>query len=273
MMDMIREDVGLIDMTTVGLEIGSKKAKIAFASKEPIVVCGVEFVTEMCQKLGLETHAYKACGDRLEAGELILEAYGRADAAHKAWKVSQNILEFLSGIATKTHKMLTLARKVNPKIELLTTRKIFPRTKELALKAVYAGGGAHHRLGLYDSVLVFKQHRVFFESDAAFEAQFAKMRHKYLEKKIVVEVDSFDEARYFASLGADILQCEKMSFDALKQCVTLKSEFSHILISATGGIGEQNIIDYAATGVDFIVTSSPYHAKPSDIKVMISMVD
>lgn len=273
MMDMIREDVGLIDMTTVGLEIGSKKAKITFASKEPIVVCGVEFVTEMCQKLGLETHAYKECGDRLEAGELILEAYGRADAAHKAWKVSQNILEFLSGIATKTDTMLTLARRVNPKIELLTTRKIFPRTKELALKAVYAGGGAHHRLGLYDSVLVFKQHRVFFESDAAFEAQFAKMKQKYLEKKIVVEVDSFEEAHYFATLGTQILQCEKMDFETLKRCVALKEEFPHLLLSATGGIGEQNIVDYAATGVDFIVTSSPYHAKPSDIKVMISMVD
>ena len=176
MMDMIREDVGLIDMTTVGLGIGSYKAKISFSTKEPIVLCGVEFVDEMCRKLGLETHIFKVCGDKLEAGELILEAYGRADAAHKAWKVSQNILEFLSGIATKTHTMITLARTMNPKIELLTTRKIFPRTKELALKAIYAGGGAHHRLGLYDSVLVFEQHRAFFESDAAFEVQFAKMK-------------------------------------------------------------------------------------------------
>lgn len=272
MMDMIREDVGLIDMTTVGLDIGSHKAKISFLAKEPIILCGVEFVDEMCRKLGLETHTYKECGNKLQAGELILEAYGRADAAHKAWKVSQNILEFLSGIATKTNTMITLARTVNPQIELLTTRKIFPRTKELALKAVYAGGGAHHRLGLYDSVLVFKQHRVFFESDAAFEAQFAKMKHRYLEKKIVVEVDSFDEARYFARLGTDILQCEKMSFEVLKECVSLKKEFPHLLVSATGGIGEHNIVNYAQTGVDFIVTSSPYHAKPADIKVLIERV-
>lgn len=269
MMDMIREDVGLIDMTTVGLDIGSKKAKISFATKEPIVLCGVEFVDEMCRKLGLETHCFKECGDRLEAGELILEAYGRADAAHKAWKVCQNILEFLSGIASKTDRMLSLARAVNPKIELLTTRKIFPRTKELALKAVYAGGGAHHRLGLYDSVLVFAQHRAFFESNEAFEEQFKKMQHKYLEKKIVVEVSSIDEARYFATLGTDILQCEKMSFEALKQCVELKKEFPSLHLSATGGIGEHNIVAYAQTGVDFIVTSSPYHAKPSDIKVKI----
>lgn len=272
MMDMIREDVGLIDLTTVGLDIGSQKAKISFATKEPIVLCGVEYVDEMCQKLGLETHVYKACGDRAESGELILEAYGRADSAHKAWKVCQNILEFLSGIATKTDRMLTLAREVNPRIELLTTRKIFPRTKELALKAVYAGGGAHHRLGLYDSILVFEQHRAFFQNEAAFEAQFKKMKQTFLEKKIVVEVSSVEEAHYFATLGADILQCEKMSFEMLRACVGLKAEFPALLLSATGGIGEHNIVSYAQTGVDFIVTSSPYHAKPSDIKVIIQAI-
>lgn len=269
MMDMIREDVGLIDVTTVGLEIGAKRAKITFSTKEPIVLCGVEFVDEMCKRVGLETHVFKVCGDRLEAKDVILIGYGRADVAHQVWKVCQNILEFLSGIATKTNRMVELAREVNPHIELLTTRKIFPRTKELALKAVYAGGGAHHRLGLYDSILVFEQHRAFFESDEAFEAQFVKMKQKFLEKKIVVEVASLEEARYFATLGADILQCEKMSFEVLAQCVQLKKEFPYLLLSATGGVGEHNIVEYAKTGVDFIVTSSPYHAKPSDIKVVI----
>lgn len=268
-MDMIREDVGLIDLTSVGLEIGSQSAKITFSSKESIVVCGVEYVDEMCKRLGLQTQVFKVCGDKVNAKETILIAYGRADAAHKAWKVSQNILEFLSGIASKTHRMLSLARAVNPNIELLTTRKIFPRTKELSLKAVYAGGGAHHRLGLYDSILVFEQHRAFFESKQAFEAQFLKMKQKFGEKKIVVEVANLEDAHYFAQLGTDILQCEKMSFDVLKACVTLKKTFPSLLLSATGGIGEHNIVSFAECGVDFIVTSSPYHAKPSDIKVVI----
>ena len=269
MMDMIREDVGLIDVTTVGLDIGAQNAKITFSTKEPIVLCGVEFADEMCRRAGLKTQTFKACGDRLDAKEVILVGYGRADVAHKAWKVSQNILEFLSGIATKTNRMIELAREVNPRIELLTTRKIFPRTKELALKGVYAGGGAHHRLGLYDSILVFEQHRVFFEDKDCFEVQFKKMKQKYGEKKIVVEVATFEEAGYFARLGADVLQCEKMSFPMLKTCVNLKTHFPNLLVSATGGIDEHNIADYAKTGVDFIVTSSPYHAKPADIKVMI----
>jgi len=272
-MDMIREDVGLIDMTTVGLGIGLLQGKMTFAPKRPLVLCGAEMVEEMCQKMSLRVNRFKSSGDKLDADELILEVFGSAEQLHTAWKVCQNLLEYLCGIATKTDELLSLARAQNPHVELLTTRKIFPRTKELALKAIYAGGGVHHRLGLYDSILIFKQHRVFFETDAAFEAQFIKMKRKFLEKKIIVEVDSLEEARYFAALGADILQCEKMSAEALKGCIDeLKKTYPHLLFSATGGVCEKNIGEYAATGVNFIVTSSPYHAKPADIRVVIERV-
>jgi molybdenum transport protein len=70
-------------------------------------------------------------------------------------------------------------------------------------------------------------------------------------------------------LGGDILQCEKMDYETLKNCVMLKKEFSNLLVSATGGINKDNIAEFAKCGVDFIVTSSPYHAKPLDIKVKI----
>ncbi len=272
MMDILEEDIGLMDITTEGLGFGAKAAKISFAPKEEVIICGVDLVEEMCQRLGLETKRFKQCGDRVSANECVLEAYGRADNVHKVWKASQNLLEFLSGIASKTEKMLSLARLHQPHIELLTTRKIFPRTKALALKAVFAGGGAHHRLGLYDSILIFKQHRVFFPDETEFEAQFAQMKRKFLEKKIAVEVENYEEALYFARLGTDILQCEKMDFEMLKRCVSLKKIFPSLLLSATGGIGEHNIEDFAKTGVDFIVTSSPYHAKPSDIRVTIEML-
>lgn len=272
-MDMIREDIGLIDITTVGLAIGDLEGKISFIPKRSMVLCGSEMVESICQKRGLRTQRYKQSGEHIVEGELIVEAFGRAQALHEVWKVCQNILEYSCGIATKTHEMLSLARAHNPHIELLTTRKIFPRTKELALNAVYAGGGAHHRLGLYDSILVFQQHRAFFEDASAFEAQFAKMKRKFLEKKIIVEVENGTEALYFAALGADILQCEKMSPRELKCCIDeVRARYPGTLFSATGGVGEKNIAEYAQAGADFIVTSSPYHAKPVEIKVVIERV-
>ena len=270
MMDMIREDIGLIDITTQGLEIGHFEGKIVFSPKKEMVLCGSELVESICSKMGLQSKRYLNSGAHLHAGEVILEATGSAENLHAVWKVCQNILEYSCGIATKTHEMLSLARSTNPHVELLTTRKIFPRTKDLAIKAVYAGGGAHHRLGLYDSILVFKQHRVFFKEQKTFEAQFAKMKQKFLEKKIIVEVENYEEAAYFAALGADVLQCEKMCVEVLKETImTLKKTYPQLLFSATGGVGEKNIAEYAATGVNFIVTSSPYHAKPADIKVSI----
>ncbi len=76
MMDMIREDIGLIDLTTVGLEIGHLNAKISFSPKRSIVLCGSETVEAMCQKMGLRTQRFRDSGETLEEGALILEAFG-----------------------------------------------------------------------------------------------------------------------------------------------------------------------------------------------------
>ena len=269
-MEIIQEDSGFIDLTTQGLEIGHLNAHISFSPKHRVVLSGVEMVAKMCREMNLFTTVHHQEGDVLEAGELILEATGSAKEVHMAWKACQNVLEYACGVATKTEAMLTSARAINPNIQLLTTRKIIPLTKELAIKAVHAGGGAHHRLGLYDSILIFKQHRVFFDNDAAFEAQFEKMKRRYLEKKIIVEVETLEEARYFASLGADILQCEKLSPEALAELIAvLRVSYPSVLFSATGGVNEHNIAEYTKCGIDFVVSSSPYHAEPADIRVTI----
>jgi molybdenum transport protein len=173
----------------------------------------------------------------------------------------------MSGIATFTHHLVLLAKEINPNITVSTTRKNFPGSKELMLKAIISGGGVPHRLGLYDSILIFKEHIEFFADRRELEKKFTLLKHKFLEKRITVEVETFEEAKYFALLGVDILQCEKMDFQTLQKCVELKKDFPNILLSATGGIHEKNIQEYVKTGVDFIVTSSPYHAKPTDIKV------
>ncbi len=273
MNEILTEDIGLFDITTQGLGIGHLEGKITFAPKHEIVLSGAELVEKLALELGLSVKRFKASGDRVGADELILEAHGSAKSLHMLWKAAQNVLEYGCGIATKTDKMVRLARSTNPKVEILTTRKIFPRTKEMALNAVHAGGGAHHRLGLYDSILVFAQHRAFFSSKEEFEESFLKMKRRFLEKKIIVEVDSLEEGRYFARLGADILQCEKMSLEELKECViVLKKEFPSLILSATGGVNDTNVAEIASTGVDCIVTSSPYHAKPADIRVVMKRV-
>ena len=72
-----------------------------------------------------------------------------------------NILEYSSGIATRTKKMVDKAKLVNPHVAVLATRKSFPGTKELSIKSIIAGGAFPHRLGLSETILIFKQHVAF----------------------------------------------------------------------------------------------------------------
>ncbi len=268
-MDLLFEDVGYFDLTTLGLGIGDKKGLMTFAPKDEIILSGVDEVREILNKLDIKHTFFKKNSDKVEAQEVILECKSEASKLHKAWKISQNIFEYMSGIATYTNTLVKTAKEINPNISVSTTRKNFPGVKEMMLKAVMCGGGAPHRLGLYDSILVFDQHLVFLSDKEELERNFKKLKSEFIEKKVAVEVDSLSSARYFASLGADILQCEKMDYETLKNCVMLKKEFSNLLVSATGGINKDNIAEFAKCGVDFIVTSSPYHAKPLDIKVKI----
>lgn len=269
----LQEDVGYFDLTTDGLGIGEHVGKISFSARDTLTLCGISEMKEIFASLYIELLLHKNDGDLVTKNECIAEAYGKAAELHKAWKISQNLLEYQSGIATLTRRMVDAAKNINPAIEVSTTRKNYPGAKESMLRAVVCGGGQIHRLGLYDSILIFKEHLAFFESQEELEAGFQKLKKKYLEKKVAIEVDSFENASYFASLGADILQCEKMSHEELRQCVGLKEKYPHLLLSATGGVNLQNIAEYAKTGVDFIVTSAPYHAKPADINVVIAKVN
>ncbi|MDD2652188.1 MAG: ModD protein [Sulfurimonas sp.] len=268
-MDLLREDSGYFDLTTFGLGIGEKLGSISFAPKSDTILSGCDEAKKVFQECQLEYTFFQKNGTLVKAGQKIAECKGDAKSLHRAWKTAQNIFEYMSGIATYTHEMVQKAQLINPDITIATTRKNFPGTKELMLKAVMDGGGVAHRLGLFDSVLIFEQHLVFLQNEEELIKNFHKLKKSFIEKKIIVEVESYEQARYFAQLGADVLQCEKMSPAMLSECVGLKKEFGHLLVSATGGINASNIAEFVACGVDAIITSSPYHAKPADIKVIM----
>ncbi len=269
-MSLLSEDSGYFDLTTHALGIGGKLGVMSYAPKQDIVLCGCDEAKKIFKELELDFTFFKHDSELVKATEVIVICKGEAAKLHKAWKIAQNVFEYLSGISTYMAQLLAKAKEVNPNITISTTRKNFPNVKELMLKAIMCGGGAVHRLGLYDSVLVFHQHLEFLKDEDELKKAFANLKHSLIEKKITVEVESLKEASYFASLGADILQCEKMDFQTLQECVLLKKSYPNLIISATGGINLQNVKDYAGCGVDLIVTSSPYHAKPLDVKVSMS---
>lgn len=269
----IKEDVPYLDLTTFALKISGQKGKIEYICREEAVICGTEEVLRICQKLNVTPTRHLASGTKVQPQTGVLAAKGNAEDLHKVWKVAMNILEYASGIATRTNKLVTLAKEVNPQVEVLTTRKIFPGTKELAIKAVLAGGGLPHRLGLSETVLVFKQHLNFIGGLDGFLARLSELKTRLCEKKIIVEVETVEDALLLCQAGVDGLQFDKMPPGELQKAVEqIRANHNQITLLAAGGINEQNAALYAGTGVNGLVTTSVYFGKPVDMGTKIEPV-
>jgi molybdenum transport protein len=158
---------------------------------------------------------------------------------------------------------------VNPQVKVACSRKTVPLTRALSSMAIKAGGAIPHRLGLSETILVFAEHRVFLP-DASFKELAARLRREAPEKKPGIEVASVEEAREAIEAGFGIVQLEKMAPASVAEVVKFaRDSRSGAVIAAAGGIGPSNAREYAEAGAGLIVSSWPYTARPSDVKVTI----
>ena len=158
--EWINED-GYFDLTSEILNLKNQKAQIVFKTREKITISGVKEVVRVIQKVGAKVNFHLEDRAFANIGDTILKATGDVKDLHQIWKVSQNILEYSCAVATKTKLLVDLAKAINPKVEILTTRKSVPSTKKLTLKAILAGGAYPHRLGLSETILIFQEHLNF----------------------------------------------------------------------------------------------------------------
>jgi molybdenum transport protein len=263
---LIEEDVPYLDLTTFGLGINQQPGLLEFHTRHPTVICATEEAVQVIETCGAEVQTAVASGTVLDAQELILSATGTAEALHIAWRVVLNLMEYTSGIATRTADFVKSARAANPNVSVVTTRKAFPGTRSLMMKAVIAGGALPHRLGLSESILIFKQHLVYLGGMKGLIERLPSLKQTFQEKKIAVEVDIIDDAWISADAGVDMIQLDKVSLDTLKEFVPeFKQRYPAIKLAAAGGITPDNVQIYAATGIDLLVTSALYFGKPADI--------
>lgn len=266
---LLAEDVPAMDLTTLALGIGFRRASMDFFSRAPIVVAGAEEAARLLRLQGAEVAQHRFSGEACEEGGLILSCSGEASSLFRAWKIVQNILEQVSGIAGRARHLVIAARRENPSVAVAVTRKSFPGAKKLSLKGAMAGGATVHRLGLSESLLVFDEHRRFFEPQALAEA-LKELRLRERERTLVAEVGSLEEGKILAAMGVQAIQFEKMPPEELRGAVAeLRRDCPGLTIAAAGGIQAENAGAYAATGVDILVTSSVFYGKPADIRVDI----
>ncbi len=265
---LLMGDYPLHDPTTLGLDLKAS-GEITAYFKTPGVLAGSVIAQKLFEATGCEVDRRVEDGMALEAKQTIMKVNGSARALHGAYKVAQCVMEYASGIATRTAAIVSAAREVNPKIQVAGTRKHMPGSKLISLTGLLAGGGIIHRANLSDSILVFDQHRVL-ASDV--DGAMRRLIDQEPERKVAVEVSDFEEACHFARLGVGIVQCERFEPSLLTQTVAaLKAINPQIVINAAGGVNAENAKDYASSGADVLVTSWPYFGKPHDVKMAFSL--
>lgn len=263
----VSEDVPYADLTSEILGISNARGDMEYYTREGCVLAGVEEVARIATRLNCEVELHRQSGDRVESNDVIMRVSGKAGDLHQVWKVGLNLLDHLSAVATKTRHMVEAVHAANPDCEVLTTRKSMPGCKDLLTEAIMAGGAYPHRMGLSETVLVFDNHWEFMGGFDAFVEQLPRIRRRCVEKKLFVEA-SPEQARVLAEVGVDGIQFDKVTPPELESLVPeLRAIDSHITLVAAGGINPGNASEYAATGVDGLVTTALFTAKPLDMSV------
>lgn len=266
---LLREDAPYGDLTTHSLGLSGLPGAVTFAARQPMTVCASEEAARLFTLCGAVAQVHAPSGRHVLAGAELLSAQGPAAALLLAWKVAQTLMECSSGIASEVARIVTELRAAGHAQPLACTRKAFPGTRAIAIKAVYAGGGIMHRTGLSESLLLFPEHRLFV--DASMDDTVGRLRKQQPEKRLVAEVTTLQEALTLATAGADVLQLERFTPDAVRQCkLALHASRLHPALAVAGGVNAANAVAYAEAGADVLVSSAPYHAPPRDVEVRFS---
>ncbi|WMY91856.1 ModD protein [Snodgrassella communis] len=270
---LLLDDIAYGDLTTRALGIGQQNGQISFCRRQAGRVSGVAIAVRLLQKLALKVVTHVRDGDDVAAGAVLLTAVGNMENLHQGWKVAQNVLEWCGGVAQYMAQMVATAQTINPLVQIACTRKSIPGTKSLAIAAIIDGGGILHRAGTAESILLFANHRRFCAEPDNWEAMVTRLRRAAPEKKVIVEADNVEEALAALNAQADIVQLDKFTPQQFAWVLTQRQVLApNSLLSAAGGITLLNVADYVRAGAELLVTSAPYYAQPTDIKVWLEPV-
>ncbi|UAL46315.1 carboxylating nicotinate-nucleotide diphosphorylase [Sutcliffiella horikoshii] len=257
-----KEDIGEKDLTSEALFDEKERGSGTFIAKENGIFVGEQIVQEAMRLLDPDVHVtlFKKDGDRLEKGEVIARADGKMRALLGAERVTLNLIQRMSGIATLTASAVSVLDSNHTKI--CDTRKTTPGLRMLEKYAVTCGGGYNHRFGLYDGVMIKDNHIEFAGSITnAVQRVREKVGHMV---KIEVETESLSQVQEAVEAGADVIMFDNRTPDETKDYIQHVPK--HIITEASGGINLTNIATYRDTGVDYISLGLLTHsAKSLDI--------
>ncbi|MGA3281236.1 MAG: carboxylating nicotinate-nucleotide diphosphorylase [Smithella sp.] len=262
----LAEDIGTGDITTQATVSGKKKGRALAIAKDDFVIAGMDVFAETfkCLDKNIKVKKIVNDGSRVKKGALIAEVSGSLSNILKAERVSLNLFQRMSGIATLTAKYVEAVRGF--KAVILDTRKTVPNLRILDKMAVRIGGGTNHRIGLYDGVLIKDNH---IEAAGGITAAVnAQRKHLPRKMKIEVETKNLMEVKEALRCGVDIIMLDNMSVPVMKKAVDWVA--GGALIEVSGNVSLQNVAQIAAIGVDYISVGELTHSvRAADISLKI----
>lgn len=256
----LAEDIGPGDVTSSYFVPEHREARGLILSKSAGVVAGVEVAEEVFKRVDDETlfKVLLESGNQVSLGAYVIEVRGKARSLLTAERVALNFLQRLSGVATKTRQFVDSVEGTGAKI--LDTRKTTPGWRALEKAAVIAGGGANHRMGLYDRAMVKDNHFVVERGIEALQKSINQLRVDKPGVEVELEADRLEQVEAFLKLdGVDYILLDNMNNDSLRKAVEMR-EGKGPLLEASGGVDLQTVAAIAKTGVDFISVGALTHS-------------
>jgi nicotinate-nucleotide pyrophosphorylase (carboxylating) len=261
----LAEDVGDGDRTSEALVPADARCRAQLLLEEPGVVCGVPIAASVFRALdpSVRVEALVDEGAAVTAPPAVLaEIEGAARAVLTGERVALNLVARLCGIASLTRRYAELADGTPATI--LDTRKTTPGLRALEKYAVRCGGGANHRAGLYDAILVKENHLRIAGGIAAAVATLNGSGN------VEVEAETLEQLQEALDAGVGRILLDNMSPEEVAQAVTLTAGRAEL--EASGGISLATVRSYAETGVDFISVGALTHGARS-LHVSLEVLD
>jgi nicotinate-nucleotide pyrophosphorylase (carboxylating) len=259
----IAEDLGDGDHTSLSTIPAGATGKAKLLVKEPGILAGVELALEIFNQIdaNLQTEIFITDGETVSYGDIAFTVEGSTHSILLAERLVLNCMQRMSGIATKTNRIVKLLDNFPTK--LLDTRKTTPGLRYLEKWAVRIGGGVNHRIGLYDMILIKDNHVDYAGGITnAISAANQYLADQGRQLEIEIEVRDIAELNQVLEKGmVNRIMLDNFNFDDLRTAVKLIDH--RYVTEASGGITEENITEYAECGVDYISMGALTHSVKS----------
>ncbi|MFE8703472.1 carboxylating nicotinate-nucleotide diphosphorylase [Cytobacillus sp. FJAT-54145] len=263
------EDIGERDVTSELIFGEEEKGEMVFIAKESGVFCGEEVIRTgfslLDEQIQIEQHVKD--GERIEIGQRLVVVKGTVTNLLKAERVVLNLVQRMSGIATKTSE--AVKQLSGSRTKVVDTRKTTPGLRMLEKFAVRCGGGFNHRFGLYDAVMIKDNHISFAGSiENAVERVRSNLGHMV---KVEVETETKQQVIEAIEAKADVIMFDNRTPEEIKEWIKLVP--TGIMTEASGGITLDNLASYKDTGVDVISLGFLTHSvKALDISAKVNVL-